>query len=87
MSDKTENMSIYTLTIIVQQETPFRSRLENPDRDAVSKTRRNLAGSLHWPLLSINRALVTTLEISAYNFRFDTIQKASEHFRVFRKCS
>src|SRR6267154_1856393 len=35
----------------IQHETTFRSRLENLDRDYVSKTRRNLVGPPHWPFL------------------------------------
>ena len=79
--------SIYTLTTIVQQEMPFRSRLENPDRDFVSETRRNLVGSPHWTyLLFVSWALDTTAKTSTYKVNFDTIEKANEHLRVLYKC-
>jgi hypothetical protein len=80
-------LTIYTLTTIVQQEMTFRSRLENPVRDYVLKTRRNLVGPPHWPfLLSVSWAPDTTAKTSTYNVNFDTIEKAKEHLRVLCKC-
>ena len=80
-------LTIYLLTTIVQQEMTFRSRLENPDRDYVSRTRRNLVGHPHWPfLMSVSWAPGTTAKTSTYKVNFDTIEKAKEHLRVLRKC-
>ena len=56
-------------------------------RDVVTKTHRNLGGPPHWPLLSVNWTPDITRKMNTYKVNFNTIEKASEHLRVFFKCS